>query len=262
MCRRPAQGDPLTRYRPYRDMDLIDQWPPPRPPSRLGPTPDPRRLMTPGRPSATKSPSKRETATAIPPRQPNAPHPPDPTQQTKKAATREARAAGGVRGGAPDPGVPGGRPPGQTSRPVAQPTKGWQAAESGSGFQGVVPLGGHRGRWRSHQRWQAAESGSWAYVVSNHGPLPCEGSALPLSYTPAGRSRTRSLAGRSLAGLRAAPRSVGCGAQLTQPGGSGGTAGRSVSAGVSLRVRGMSVPCRTDVPSLVVLWALVGTRRG
>lgn len=24
----------------------------------------------------------------------------------------------------------------------------------------------------------------WAYVVSNHGPLPCEGSALPLSYTP------------------------------------------------------------------------------
>ncbi|CAO5244112.1 exported hypothetical protein [Frankia sp. AgKG'84/4] len=25
---------------------------------------------------------------------------------------------------------------------------------------------------------------AWAYVVSNHGPLPCEGSALPLSYTP------------------------------------------------------------------------------
>jgi hypothetical protein len=24
----------------------------------------------------------------------------------------------------------------------------------------------------------------WAYLVSNQGPLPCEGSALPLSYTP------------------------------------------------------------------------------
>jgi hypothetical protein len=28
----------------------------------------------------------------------------------------------------------------------------------------------------------------WAYVGSNHGPLPCQGSALPLSYTPISRS--------------------------------------------------------------------------
>jgi hypothetical protein len=26
--------------------------------------------------------------------------------------------------------------------------------------------------------------GSWAHVDLNHGPLPCEGSALPLSHAP------------------------------------------------------------------------------
>jgi hypothetical protein len=30
----------------------------------------------------------------------------------------------------------------------------------------------------------SATSHLWAYVDLNHGPLPCQGSALPLSYTP------------------------------------------------------------------------------
>lgn len=31
---------------------------------------------------------------------------------------------------------------------------------------------------------EAHDETGWAYLVSNQGPLPCEGSALPLSYTP------------------------------------------------------------------------------
>lgn len=56
-----------------------------------------------------------------------------------------------------NPGGPGDRPPGQILR-------GTSASP-------------HRGRSMTRKI-------AWAYVVSNHGPLPCEGSALPLSYTP------------------------------------------------------------------------------
>ena len=42
-------------------------------------------------------------------------------------------------------------------------------------------------------------SGSWwAHVGSNHGPLPCQGSALPLSYAPV--KEPRRIQERRLAG--------------------------------------------------------------
>src|SRR5947209_4752881 len=48
---------------------------------------------------------------------------------------------------------------------------------------------GGRGGWLSAKRARLQGLFEWARVVSNHRPLACEASALPLSYAPSRASR-------------------------------------------------------------------------
>lgn len=76
------------------------------------------------------------------------------------------------------------RSPTHSTAKPAQPPQDSHPAKPG-GSEGSPPGQTSRGTPASTQRVRSMTSQiAWAYVVSNHGPLPCEGSALPLSYTP------------------------------------------------------------------------------
>lgn len=78
------------------------------------------------------------------------------------------------------------RPGRQTRATAADQQRSPRPRRCTRGFEGSA---GRRDQHREAparplQRRSTMQNSRWAYVVSNHGPLPCEGSALPLSYTP------------------------------------------------------------------------------
>ncbi len=80
------------------------------------------------------------------------------------------------------------------------------------GLRGLGPRAGIAAPAKPPKGRQARRTSAWAYVVSNHGPLPCEGSALPLSYTPWRRMKlTTSLRWVGLGGRQRRPNKTGAG---------------------------------------------------
>ncbi len=182
--RRPElKGASMSTTHPHRTL--------PAPPARLhraapGPTPRPTTRTPPSEPLVRRASRPIASAPGAIPRAPALTRPsPRPARRFDMAArSTPARAAPPTTSAkAHPPRDPMRSEPDSHPHPPIHPNP---PPHPSRGVRGVAPradITRDRGKPLGRGRSMTSQI-AWAYVVSNHGPLPCEGSALPLSYTP------------------------------------------------------------------------------